>query len=180
MALAAHRLARASDSAPRTVVTYLCPNCGTTRLPREVVCAQCGFDIRAFENASFDQKLLVALFHPEPETAVRAAFLLGLRRPPEAAAALERRYHDTGDPFLQREIVAALDRIGGPEAARVLEDAQRHYSMIVRAEALRRLIRRGGPAGEAAAAAARADPSAHVRLMAFRPLPASPRVDPTW
>jgi HEAT repeat protein len=162
------------------VVTYLCPNCGTTRLPREVVCAQCGFDIRAFEDASFDQKLLIALFHPEPETAVRAAFLLGLRQPPEAAAALERRYHDTGDPFLQREIVAALDRIGGPEAARVLDEAQRHYSMIVRAEALRRLIRRGGPAGEAAAAAARADPSAHVRLTAFRPLPPSPRVDPTW
>lgn len=151
------------------VVTYLCPQCGTTRPPKEVICGYCGFDIRAFEAAPFDDKLLIALFHPEPETSERAAFLLGVRKPPGAAAALERRYHDTGDAFIQREVVAALDRIGGPEADRVLADAVGHYSIIVRAEALRRLIRRGGPEGEAAAAAAHADPSAHVRLMAFKP-----------
>lgn len=162
------------------VVTYLCPACGTTRLPKEVICAQCGFDIRWFDNASYDEKLLVALFHPEPETSERAAFLLGIRQAPGAAAALERRYHDTGDAFIQREIVAAVDRIGGPEAERVLDDASRHYSMIVRAEALRRLIRRGGPAGSAAAEAARSDPSAHVRMMAFRSLPPRMRLDPTW
>ena len=74
MGVVAHRLARA-------VVTYLCPKCGTTRPPDEVTCAFCGFDIRAFENATFDEKLMVALFHPEPETSERAAFLLGVRGP---------------------------------------------------------------------------------------------------
>lgn len=159
------------------VVTHLCPNCGTTRLPQEIVCALCGFDIRSFESAPFDAKLLVALFHREPETAERAAFLLGVRRTPGASEALARRYRETNDPFLQRAIVIALDRIGGTVADRVLDDARRHASMVVRAEALRRLIRRGGAAGEAAAAAARADPSAHVRLMAFKPLPARERLD---
>jgi HEAT repeat protein len=102
-----------------------------------VICGYCRFDIRGFEEASFDDKLLVALFHPEPETSERAAFLLGVRKPPGAAEALERRYHDTDDAFIQREAVAALDRIGGPEAERVLADAAQHYSMIVRAEATR-------------------------------------------
>jgi HEAT repeat protein len=159
----------ARDRLALAMVTYFCPRCGTTRPPKEVICGYCGFDIRAFEEASYDEKLLVALFHPEPETSERAAFLLGVRKSPGAAHALERRYHDTGDAFLQRQVVAALDRIGGPEAKRVLADAATHYSMIVRAEALRRLIRRGGPEGDVAAAAARADPSAHVRLMAFKP-----------
>lgn len=149
------------------MVTYLCPSCGTTRLPKEVVCGYCGFDIRAFEDASFDDKLLVALFHPEPETSERAAFLLGVRKPLGAAEALERRYHDTADPFLQRAIVTAIDLIGGPVADRVVDDGSRHYSIIVRAEALRRLIRRGGAVGEAAAASARTDSSPHVRLAAF-------------
>ena len=162
MGVAAHGVARA-------VVTYLCPHCGTTRPPDEVVCAYCGFDIRAFEEASFDEKLLVALFHPEPETSQRAAFLLGVRRSPGAAEALERRYHDTGDPFILRAVVAALARLGGPIADRVLEDAKAHYFIVVRAEALRRLILRGGAAGDAAAVAARADTSAYVRQMAFRP-----------
>lgn len=164
MGVAAHRLAG-------TVVTYLCPKCGTTRPLDEVVCGYCGFDIRAFENASFDEKLLVALFHPEPETSERAAFLLGVRGPTGAADALERRYHDTGDPFILRAVVAALARIGGPAADRVLEDARAHYFIVVRAEALRRLILRGGDVGSAAAEAARTDPSAYVRQMAFRPPP---------
>jgi hypothetical protein len=129
----------------------------------------CGFDVGGFDESTFDRKLLVALFHPEPETCERAALLLGIQRPPGAAEGLERRYRDTGDPFLQRQIVLALDRIGGDVAERVLADARVHRSMIVRAEALRCLIARGGPAGRGAALAAKADPSAHVRWTAFRP-----------
>lgn len=151
------------------MVTFLCPRCGTTRPPTEAVCGSCGFDLRAFEDASFDQKLLVALFHPEPETTERAAFLLGVRRSPGAAEALERRYHGTHDPFIQRAVVAALGRVGGEAADRVLQEARAHESVLVRAEALRRLILQGGAAGEQAAREARADASAHVRRMAFRP-----------
>jgi len=150
-------------------VTYLCPRCGTTRLPFEIVCANCRYDIRNFDESSFDEKLLVALFHPEPETSERAAFLLGVRKPPGAAAALERRYHESGDPFLQRTVVGALALIGGPEADRVLADAKGHYAVLVRAEALRRLILRGGEIGAEAGATARADASPYVREMALRP-----------
>lgn len=159
------------------MVTYVCPKCGTTRSPDEVVCGSCGYDLRAFEKAPYDDKLLVALFHPEPETTERAAHLLGVRRPPRAAAALERRYRSTGDPFILMAVVAAIANVGGPEAERVLMDARVHDSMLVRAEALRRLILRGGEAGEAAAAIARADPSRYVREMAFRP-PAPPLDSP--
>ena len=151
------------------VVTALCPRCQTTRRPREVICAYCGFDIRDLVSPRFDDQVLGALFLGDPEVMEEAAFLLGLRRPPGAGPALERRYRETGNPFVQREIVIAIDQVGGREADRVLADARTHYSVVVRGEALRRLVRRGGQEGEEAAAAARADPSPHVRLMAFRP-----------
>ncbi len=115
-------------------MTFVCPRCGATRPPEEPVCGRCGFDIAAFESASYDDKLLIALFHPEPETSARAAYLLGFRRPPGAAEALERRYHGTDDPYLQREIVLALGRMGGAVAERVLADAKANRSAIVRAE----------------------------------------------
>ena len=134
-----------------------------------MICAFCGFDIRSLPSGRFDDQLLGAIFLPEPEVVEEAAFLLGIRRPPGAGRALERRYHETGNPFVQREIVIAADRVGGPEADRILADARTHYSVVVRGEALRRLVRRGGEVGDEAAAAARADPSPHVRLMAFRP-----------
>lgn len=133
------------------------------------MCAYCDYDVRVHRDAGFDQDLLRDLDDPEPETAVRAAFLLGVRRAAGAAEALERCYERTVDPFLQREVVAALDRVGGPIAERLMTRASTSPRVVVRAEALRRLIRNGGSCGEGALIAARSDASPFVRLAALRP-----------
>lgn len=117
------------------MVTFVCPECGRTVPPAAAVCPRCGFDLAAFEAAPYGDKLLVALWHPEPDTAERAAHILGIVKPAGAADALERRYRATSDPYLQREIVRALARLGGPAAERVLTDARAHRSVIVRSGA---------------------------------------------
>jgi HEAT repeat protein len=122
---------------------HLCPRCGAIRTPRDASCPDCGFDLAAFDRAPFDEKLLMALFHPESQTALRAAVLLGRRQPPEAAVALERRYRESDDPYLQRAIVEALVCIGGEPAARIVRAASRHPSVIVRQAAQRCRPRRG-------------------------------------
>lgn len=115
------------------MVTFVCPRCGGTCPPAEPVRGTCGFDLAAFAAAPYEGKLRIALYHPEPETARRAAWLLGVRGRPGAAEALERRYRDSRDPYLQRDSVTALARLGGPAAERVLADASGHPSIIVRA-----------------------------------------------
>jgi len=118
-------------------VIHVCPRCGAIRTPRDASCPDCGFDLAGFDRAPFDEKLIVALFHPEPQTARRLAATYQLAGQPEAAAALERRYSESDDPYLQRAIVEALVRIGGEPAERILRMASRHPSVIVRQAAQR-------------------------------------------
>lgn len=154
---------------PTDRAVYLCPACHTTRLLREVRCGYCGFDIRACADSGFDRQVIRALSDPEPETAVRAAFLLGIRHPPDAIDLLIPAYHSSRDLFVRRQALASIDMIGGDAAAALLQEAARDDHIVLRAEALGRLIVHEGPDGPAASAA-RSDPSVYVRWMAHRAL----------
>lgn len=125
------------------MATYFCPACWARVPAAEVTCPACGADLAGLDRDSFDRKLVRALDHPEPGTALRAARILGERRTAGAVPALIARAERGADPYLRAEIALALRRIGGPDAAAALARLARDPSVIVRRVATGQASRAG-------------------------------------
>ncbi|MBX3023771.1 HEAT repeat domain-containing protein [bacterium] len=147
-------------------MTHFCPACWRTVAATATQCPHCAHDLRALDHRDFTDKLIAALRHPEATTQRRAARILGERRAGAAVAALGAHLRATDDPFLASDIVAALARIGGPDAAALVIEALRHPAFLVRLAALRAVATIGGAAAEQAIAQAASDPSPAVRRAA--------------
>ena len=111
---------------------FYCPNCWSELGSERQFCARCGQNISSPDEKTFTDKLLQALSHPEPTTVMRAVYILGEKGSRHAVEPLLALFKQSRDPFLQREILIALGKIGVVSA--VIE-ALRHPSFIVRAEA---------------------------------------------
>jgi HEAT repeat protein len=123
------------------MVAY-CVRCWRELPPRAVVCPSCGADVEALSRErTYVDKLIAALEHPEPETPLRAAWLLGKLRATEALPALIRVVERTSDPYLAEAAVEALGQIGDGAARPVLERAARQGALRVRQAAERALGR---------------------------------------
>lgn len=114
------------------MAVFFCPACWSEVPEQAALCPACGADLEALDRAEFDEKLIRALDHPEPLTALRAAEILGWRRTARAVPALLARYRSGADPFLAAEIALALGRIGGAEARAALRELERDPSVITR------------------------------------------------
>ena len=80
-------------------------------------CPSCGCAIEAYlAGQSYTERLLAALNHPEPETPVRAAYILGMRGDQVAVPFLLTKAEETSDMYLALACLEALSRIGGEEA----------------------------------------------------------------
>ncbi|MCL5676737.1 MAG: HEAT repeat domain-containing protein [Firmicutes bacterium] len=93
---------------------------------------------------SYLAKLVWALQHPEPETAMRAAILLGRmgREARPAMPQLQATLTSSDDVYLRAQILRACAAIDAKVAVPLLRQAQRDPSVIVRQaaeEELRRL-----------------------------------------
>jgi HEAT repeat protein len=125
------------------VTIFYCVECWREMPPEATTCPACGADVeRLSSERSYIQKLIAALKHPEPETPVRAAWLLGQVRATEAVPALMRVVQESPDPYLVEAAVEALGQIGDPACRATLVWAAREGAVRVRraaAEALRRL-----------------------------------------
>jgi hypothetical protein len=104
------------------VTTYYCTICWAEIDPTERVCPHCGADQELLGQESFTNKLIRALHHPEPETRIRAAFILGKIGASEAIPELRMLLTPTGDPYLAAEAASALGEIGNDEAIRILQN----------------------------------------------------------
>jgi HEAT repeat protein len=125
---------------------FFCPNCWKEISGVPAVCHHCAHKISSWDEKAFTEKLLQALSHPEPETAIRAVYLLGEKRTAEAIDTLTRLFRRTKNPFLQSEVVEAIGKIGGDTAFSLLMEALHHPSFIVRGEAAKALSRFPGRA----------------------------------
>jgi HEAT repeat protein len=114
---------------------FFCPNCWKEIAEDRLVCSQCGARISSWDEKAFTAKLVQALSHPEPETQMRAVYLLGETKAVSAFGALVQLYRNTTDLFLQAEVIKAADKIGGDSAFSLLIEALGHRSYIVRREA---------------------------------------------
>lgn len=83
-------------------------------------------------SRSFVEKLLSALHHPEPQTAVRVAWILGERHERAAVPDLIRTVETAEDGFLVEAAVEALGKIEAPRALECLKQACQHGPIRVR------------------------------------------------
>ena len=103
------------------------------------VCLVCGTDVRDLVGDSYEQKLLQALYHPEPTVPVRAATILGELGSRAAVEPLIELAASTSDLYLQEAAVTALGRIGDAQAASLLHRLSREGALRVRSAADRAL-----------------------------------------
>jgi HEAT repeat protein len=90
-------------------------------------------------DRSYVEKLIAALEHPEAQTPVRAAWLLGELRAASGVRALLRVIEATTDPYLAEAAIEALGKIGDPAARPLLERACQTGALPVRRAARRAL-----------------------------------------
>lgn len=77
-------------------------------------------------------KLLQALHHPEPQTARRAAWILGERGDPAAVAPLVHALESSPDMYFRAAVLEALGKIGGSGVSDVLMKYCIHGALPVR------------------------------------------------
>lgn len=122
---------------------HFCPECWKEIGEDRAICPHCGAGQLTLSSESFVRKLRRALLHPEPETPVRAAYILGQLRAEEAIPDLALVARTCGDPYIVVACATALGEIGTPEADTELEKlAQlKQQPMIVR-DVIRKALRR--------------------------------------
>lgn len=104
-------------------MTFFCPKCWREIPPASEICPRCGVHLAEEDAKPFVEKLRSALRHPEPETSIRAAWILGERQ--EASAVMNLIYvlETSQDSFLMEAAAEALGKIGDPSALPALEQA---------------------------------------------------------
>jgi HEAT repeat protein len=113
-------------------VTYFCPACWR-EIPSGIpTCSKCGADLIAEDAKTFAEKLVQALRHRLPETAARAAWILGERREKGAVDDLMRTLEETEDLYLSEAAAEALGKIGDAKAIGSLQRADKVGAVRVR------------------------------------------------
>jgi len=146
-------------------IAYYCPHCWAEVSAEARVCPACG---AAIEDAQADivDKYLAALRHPQAETRLRAAWILGRMRETRAVPGLQEIAiaRGQGDPYLLSTAAESLGLIGDNQAVSVLAAllADDDASFMARVQAAHALGRIGGD--EAMAALTKAVMDSHDRV----------------
>jgi HEAT repeat protein len=115
-------------------MTYFCPQCWKEITQDLSTCPRCGADQLVLRDESFVRKIVRALRHPEPETPIRAASILGQLRAVEAIPELAQVMRTSHDPYIAAACAKALAAIGTVEAVAELKQLAQseRTSLIVR------------------------------------------------
>lgn len=100
-------------------IKLFCTNCWHEVQPEESVCPSCGSDLSVFNDLSYDEKLIKALMHFEPQTAMRAAEILAMRKAKAGAYAISNAFVNRADldPIMARAFIRAIAIIHGEDDA---------------------------------------------------------------
>jgi HEAT repeat protein len=115
-------------------LTYFCPTCWS-EVGAATICPNCGADLSGFSGKSYEEKLILALRHPEPTVPIRAATILGELGSQVAVDSLVNLAFTSPDPYIQEAAVESLGRIGDSRALTCLDHLSREGAVRVRAAA---------------------------------------------
>jgi len=113
---------------------YYCPECWHD-FPQDLSrCPDCGLEIHSYVGEKdYVQKLIVALGHREPETPIRAAWILGKLGDERAVEPLISLVSRTQDVYIALAAAEALAKLRTPRSRRFLESlARSHPASMVR------------------------------------------------
>ena len=114
---------------------FYCPRCWRDFAKDVPICPHCGLYIREFwKSRDYMEKLIISLHHPQKETPIRAAWLLGQLKDAQAVPSLIDLVEKTNDIYIARAAVQALGEIGTPEARQFLVTLGKHHAKMVRDE----------------------------------------------
>lgn len=143
-----------------------CIHCWAELPAGAAVCPKCGQPIDDV-TADIVEKYIVALHHPQAETRLRAAWMLGRMQAARAVPALQDivRTRGQGDPYLLSAAVRSLGQIGDERAAPLLAEllADGRAAFMARVEAVHALNLIGGEQAHTAIAGAASDANERVR-----------------
>ena len=113
---------------------YYCPQCWHDFAEGFPRCPNCGSEVHhLLGDRDYVEKLIVALGHPEKETAIRAAWILGNLRDERAVEPLISFVGTTQDVYIACAAVKALGKLGTWRAYQFLEEVARaHPASMVR------------------------------------------------
>lgn len=125
---------------------FFCPSCWAEFDRDYECCPSCGFEIKKLsESQDFIDKLIAALHHPEPETPIRAAWILGHLRDKRAIGPLYEVAQETSDTFLRVATINALLEVGTYEAKELAKLCLHGASEMERRMVTSTLKRANGP-----------------------------------
>ena len=114
---------------------FYCPRCWKDFDEDKVQCPHCFLNIHDFWHLKgWVEKLILALDHPEANTPIRAAWLLGKKKVGEAVAPLLDLIGKTKDVYIMQAAVRALAEIGTWEAREGLRRFGNHPVRLIREE----------------------------------------------
>jgi HEAT repeat protein len=121
---------------------FYCPHCWQDFDQDVRHCPHCGLNINEFwESKDYVEKLILALRHPEKETPIRMAWVLGQIKDPRAIQPLIDLARSTEDVYIARAAVYALGEMDTPECLQFLASLRDHRAKLVR-DAVRRILAR--------------------------------------
>ena len=105
-------------------------------------CSFCGADQDKLSQEPFVLKLIRGLHSPEPETPIRAAYVLGQLQAGEAVPSLVEIVERDSDPFIKASAIRALGSIGNAHAMAYLKKLEVHDLGLVENWALQEALAR--------------------------------------
>jgi HEAT repeat protein len=113
-------------------VKHFCPRCWGEVPKGASSCRQCGYELSAYDQLNFEEKLQLATHHPVREHQMMAIHVLGQRGSRDALSRFAEILETSGDPYLCLEVLRALAGYRAADALPLIEDAMRHPSRLVR------------------------------------------------
>ncbi|MCY0866377.1 MAG: HEAT repeat domain-containing protein [Aquificaceae bacterium] len=127
---------------PNHPVLYFCPACWSVISREDVVCPNCGYDLKEFHNLPYEYKLIMALEHPVKEMKRNVIYTIGKKDLEMAIPHLEVMISKETDPIILMEIADALSRMTSPQAIGLLRALSQHRYPVVRSRAMLHLQKR--------------------------------------